>query len=151
MDLLSISASLVGLLQVAILTTRELVAYAKDARNGSRDKKLLVDEASLLSKLLERLQQRAQETHDQKWLEQQADVIRQFKTAFGDLAKALKIDLQTLEIKDESRFKAMLSSATWHFSKSEVYGLLQRVERLRQYSSSLMTDAQLSILSRMEM
>lgn len=150
MDPLSVTASLVSILQAAIVTTKALVAYAKDTKNASRDKKLLTEEASLLSKLLERLQQRALENQDESWLGQHADVVRQLDAAFRDLAKALKIDLKTGTIPEESRFQALVSSARWHFSKSEVYGLLQRIERLRQYASSLMSDAQLSILSRVD-
>ena len=150
MDPLSATASLVSILQAAIFTTKALVAYATDTKNASRDKKLLTEEASLLSKLLERLQQRALESQDESWVGQHADIVGQLDAAFRDLAKALKIDLKTGVMPEESRFQALISSAKWHFSKSEVYGLLQRIERLRQYASSLMSDAQLSILSRVD-
>lgn len=150
MEVVGATASLMSILQAAVVTTKALVAYAKDTKNASRDKGLLTEEASLLSKLLERLQQRAIENQDDSWLSQQADVVSQLDRAFRDLTKALNIDLKTGEIPEGSRFQALVFSAKWHFSKSEVYGILQRIERLRQYSSSLMSDAQLSIISRVD-
>ena len=150
MDPFSFTASLVGVVEVAIHATKELIAYAKDTKNASRDKKLLAEEASLLLKLLERLRQWTLENQNNVWSDQYASVVRRFEAAVRDLAKALKIDLQAGSIPDESRFKALMSAVRWHFSKPEIYGLLQRVERLRQYASSFMSDAQLSMLSRMD-
>ena len=149
MDPLSLTASLVGIVQVALLATKELVAWTKNTKNASRDNKLLAEEASFLLKLLERLRQWALESQDKSWLDQYTSVVRQFEAAVHDLAKALKVDLQTGRIPDESRFKALISSTRWHFSKPEIFDLLQRVERLRQYASFVMSDAQLSMLSRL--
>ncbi|KAK0727687.1 hypothetical protein B0T26DRAFT_799627 [Lasiosphaeria miniovina] len=150
MDPLSIAASVVGISQAAIIATRELIAYAKDAKNSSRDKKLLAEEALLLSNLLERLRQQTLEKEDKTWLSQHSDMVQQFEAAFIDFARVLKVDMRTGKIPDESRFKSLISSAGWHFSKSEVYGLLQRVERLRHHASALMSDAQLSMLSHID-
>lgn len=91
MDAVGVVGSLVSILQMAVVTTKALVTHAKDTENASRDKKLLTEEASLLAKLLERLQQRAIENQDHSWLGQQVDVVAQLDRAFRDLAKTLNI------------------------------------------------------------
>ncbi len=66
MDPLSATASVISLIDVALRTTSALVKYARDTRNASSDRKLLVEEAQFLLKLLQRLRDRAQSVlHDE--------------------------------------------------------------------------------------
>lgn len=143
MDPVSAAASIIGIVGVALHTTSALVKYAREAKHASSDRKLLAEEATFLSKLLERLRQRARESrHDKAWLDDHPDIMRQFEEAYEDLAITLKYDVGAGKLKEESRFKAARIAAKWSFTKSEVYSLLERVTRLHQYSNMLLSDDQ---------
>ena len=143
MDPVNAAASIIAIVDVALHTTSALVKYAREAKNASSDRKLLAEEATFLSKLLERLRQRTRESrHDKAWLDDHAQIVRQFEEAYEDLAITLKYDVGTGKPKEESRFKAARTAAKWSFTKSEVYSLLERVTRLQQYSNMLLSDDQ---------
>ncbi|KAL8689285.1 MAG: hypothetical protein Q9224_004672, partial [Gallowayella concinna] len=126
MDPLSITASLLSVIDAALRTTSALVKYARDAKNASSDRKLLAEETILLSKILQRLQDRAAKAHSSDtWLADHKDVVRQFQAAYDDLVITLRIDAVTGQIKQESKLKVTRTMLTWSFSKSELYSLLE--------------------------
>lgn len=119
MDPLSAIASIAGLADIALRTTSAIISLVQDAQNASTDRVLLAEEARALSKLLERLRRRAQNCGaDDKWLEDRTDVFRQFQKAYEDLAKILKVNILTGELKRESRFKAIRTATKWSLTKS---------------------------------
>lgn len=143
MDPLSVTASLVGVIDVALRTTSALVKYARDTKHASSDRKVLAEEAVLLSKLLQRLRDRARKArHDETWLADHKDIVRQFEAAYDDLAMTLKFDSVIGKIKEESKLRAARTAAKWSFSKSEVYSLLERITRLQQHAGLLLEDDQ---------
>ena len=150
MDGVSAGAAILGVVDVAFRTTSALIKYAHEVHHASRDRKLLVEEARFLTKLLEQLKARLQTNRDEAWIENNGDLFGQFENAFQDFAKALEINPKDGKPKDKSKFKTMCSMAKWPFSKAEVYSLLQRVERLQQYARALLSDEQHSILERLE-
>ena len=150
MDPLSAAASLVSLVDFALRATSALVKYGRDTKQASRDKKLLTEETHFLSKLLERLKSRAEASQDQAWLTDHAEIVHQLSSGLQDLAAILKFDLSTGQPKEESRLKGLRSTANWSFTKSEVYSMLQRVERLQQYANALLSDEQHSMLERLD-
>ena len=146
MDPLSVTTSLVGVIDVALRTTSALVKYARDTKNASSDRKLLAEETLFLSKLLQRLRDRAQgPCHDETWLADHKDIVRQFEAAYDDLAMTLKFDTVTGKTKEESKSRAARTMAKWSFSKSEIYSLLERITRLQQYANVLLVDDQQSV------
>lgn len=146
MDPLSITASFVALIDASLRTTSALVKYARDTKNASSDRKMLAEETVSLSKLLQRLRDRAQMArHDETWLADHKDIVRQFEAAYDDLATTLKFDAVTGKIKEESKLRAARTMAKWSFSKSEVYSLLERITRLQQHANVLLVDDQKSV------
>ena len=146
MDPLSVTANLVRVIDGALQITTALVEYARDTKNASSVKQILAEETLFLSKLLQRLRDRAQTArHDETWLADHKDTVRPFETAYDDLAMTLKFDTVTRNIKEESRLRAARSMAKWSFSKSEVYSLLERITRLQQYVNVLLADDQQSV------
>ncbi|KAL8683685.1 MAG: hypothetical protein Q9186_000319 [Xanthomendoza sp. 1 TL-2023] len=151
MDPLSITASLLSVIDAALRTTSALVKYARDAKNASSDRKLLAEETILLSKILQRLQDRAAKAHSSDtWLADHKDVVRQFQAAYDDLVITLRIDAVTGQIKQESKLKVTRTMLSWSFSKSELYSLLERITRLQQYANLLLVDDQHTLLERMD-
>lgn len=143
MDPLSAIASAVSLVDIALRTTSALISFVQDTQNASADRWLLAEEARSLSKLLERLRDRAQNARvDEKWLENRTDGLRQFQRAYEDLAKSLKVDIATGQLKQESRFRAIRTATRWSLTKSEVYSVLERITRLQQYANTLLLDDQ---------
>ncbi|MCJ1244382.1 hypothetical protein MMC30_001580 [Trapelia coarctata] len=130
MDPISAAASVLSIVDVALRTTSSLVKYARDTKNASSDRKLLAEEAQLLSKILEKL-----------------EAIKQFEAAYNDLVLSMKIDSATGNRRDENRLKAFRSAITWSFTKFEIYSLLERISRLQQYANMLLADEQFSIPS----
>lgn len=146
MDPLSITASLLGVVDVALRTTTALAKYAGDTKNASSDRKLLAEETLFLSKLLQRLRDRAKKARsDETWLADHKDIVRQFEAAYDDLAMTLRIDAVTGQIKQESKLRAARTMLTWSFSKSEIYSLLERITRLQQHANLLLVDDQQSV------
>ncbi|KAL8730751.1 MAG: hypothetical protein Q9166_003821 [cf. Caloplaca sp. 2 TL-2023] len=151
MDPISATASIASLVDVALRTTSALITYARDAKHASSDRKLLAEEAAFLSKLLERLRQRTRGSrHDEAWLNDHKDIVRQFEQAYEDLAMTLKYDVAAGKFKEESRFQAARTAAKWSFTKSEIYSLLERVTRLQQYANLLISDDHHSLLQRID-
>ena len=150
MDPISAAASLLSVLDVAVRTTSAIVKYGRDVHHASRDKKLLVEETAILSKVLNRLRERAENTSNHSWLADQIGVLRLFHSAFDDLAKTLNIDPNTGQPREESRLKALQAKAKWSLTKSDIYAVLQRVERLQHYANALLSDDQRIILERID-
>lgn len=143
MEPLSAAASVVGIIEAALRTTSVLVKYTRDTKNASSDRKMLADESVILSRLLERLKERAQAAqHDDTWLADHNDIVKHFEAAYEDLAASLRLDSNTGKVKEDSKFKALISSAKWSFSKAEVFSLLERITRLQQYANVLFVDNQ---------
>lgn len=147
MEPLSAAASIVGVVDVALKTTSALIKYARDTKHASSDRILLAEEAAFLTKLLERLRLRTHESrHDEGWLKDHQDILRQFEAAYDDLAVTLKYDVTGGKLKEESRLRAARTAAKWSFTKSEIYSLLERVTRLQQYANMLLSDDQQSVI-----
>ena len=143
MDPVSATASIISCLDVALRTTSAIITLVQDIQNASTDRLLLAEEARVLSRLLERLRSRAQSSDvDGKWIEHRTDVLRQFQRAYDDLAKSLKVDTSTGDLKQESRLRAIRTAAKWSFTKSEVYSVLERITRLQQHANVLLLDDQ---------
>ena len=146
MDPLSVTANLVRVIDGALRITFALVEYARDTKNASSVRKVLAEETLFLSKLLQRLRDRAQRArHDETWLADHKDIVRPFETAYDDLAMTLEFDAVTGNAKEESKFRAVRTMVRWSFSKSEVYSLLERITRLQQYANALLADDQRSV------
>ena len=60
MDPVTAVATVVSLLDISLRTTSALISFAQDTQNASRDRTILAEECLSLSRLLERLQDRAQ-------------------------------------------------------------------------------------------
>ena len=151
MEPVSLAATVLSIADVALRTSSALVKYSKDFKHASRDRKLLVEEAMFLAKLLERLKERALSSkQNSTWEEGQRDVVRHFAAAFQDLASLLNFDISTGQSQDEGRFKALCTSAKWSFSKAEVYDMLQRITRLQQYTNVLLSDQQQDLLEQLD-
>lgn len=134
MNPLGITNSLVGVIDAALRIPSALAKYARDAKTASSARKLLAEETLLLSKLLQRLRDRAQTVrHDETWLADHKDIVRHFEIAYDDLAMTLKFDAVTGKFKEESKLGVAGMVAKWSFSKSEVYSLLERITRLQEY------------------
>ena len=102
---------------------------------------MLAEETLFLSKLLQRLRHRAQTAeHDETWLADHKDIVRQLEAAYDDLAMTLKLNAVTGKIKEESNPRAIRTMAKWSFSKSEVYSLVKRITRLQQHANVLLVD-----------
>lgn len=73
---LSATASIVGIADVALRTTSALIKYVRDTKHASSDRKLLAEEAAFLSRLLERLRQRARDSrHDEALVKFDKDIV----------------------------------------------------------------------------
>jgi len=143
MDPLSAVASVISLFDVALRTTSALIGFVQDTQNVSTDRKMLAEECLSLSRLLERLRDRAQNAQsDGKWLDERKDILRQFQRAYDNLARSLKVDVTTGQLKPESRFKAIRTATKWSLTKSDVYSLLERVTRLQQHANTLLLEDQ---------
>ena len=146
MDPISATASILGILDVALRTTSALVDYIKNTQSASSERHLLAEEALSLSKLLERLRDRAQGPNiDTKWIDERVDLVRQFVRAYEDLATSLKFDTTTGQLRQESRIKIIRTLSKWSFTKGEVYSILERITRLQQYANILLMDEQQSV------
>ncbi|KAI9714422.1 MAG: hypothetical protein M1820_000383 [Bogoriella megaspora] len=150
MEPFSFTASVLGTTDIALRTSSALAKYVKNTHNASRERSLLAEEAHSLSKLLERIRDRANSVRDEQWLADHADIVKQFESAFQELASALKIDPTSGQPLPESRLKHLRSTAKWSFNRSEVYLLLQRVDRIRGYASSLLSDDQQLLVERLD-
>ena len=143
MEAISAVTTLLSLADIALRTTSAIVKYAEAARNATTDRKLLAAEASSLNQILERLRTRALSHNiDAAWLQQHSDLLWQFQSALDDLAKVLKLNATSTDLRQESRLKAALTTARWSFTKSEVYSILERLTRLQQYANTMLLQQQ---------
>ena len=159
MDPLSIAGSLIVVIDRALQITSTLVYCAREIENVSADRMILVKDTLFLSKILQRetrllsqpLQQLRNQTlsapHDKTWITDHRDIVRQFVTAYDDLAMTLKIDVVSGKIKEESKttLRAAHTTAKWSLCKSEIYSLLERITRLQQYAKALLVEEQQSV------
>lgn len=149
MDPFSAAVTVVQILDVALRATSALIEYSRNTRNASKDRRMLAEEARALFKYLERLHVRAGNTHtSDQWLEERTELTRQFARAYEDLAAILKIDTDTGHLKQESRTKAIQTIATWSFTKSEVFSVLERISRLQLYANTLLLHEQNALVER---
>lgn len=151
MEPLGAAASIIGIINVAISMTAALVKYANDTKSASSDRRSLFEEAGVLCRLLERIRDRARAAHhDDTWLADHGNVVRQFEVALEDLALLLDYDTASGKVKRHSRFKTVRILSTWSFNKSEIYSLLERITRLQQYANLLLSDDHYTLLERMD-
>ncbi|EON66215.1 hypothetical protein W97_05608 [Coniosporium apollinis CBS 100218] len=151
MEPLSTVSSILSLLDISLRTTSALAKYAQATRHAASERGLLAKEALLLSSLLERLKDRTESANpNQKWLDDRADILNQFQSAYADLGKALKLSASSPKLVQESRFKAAITTAKWSFSKAEVFALLERLTRLQQYANTLLLEHQDTVLGRID-
>ncbi|KAH0536013.1 hypothetical protein FGG08_007096 [Glutinoglossum americanum] len=143
------AGSFINVVEVAFRTTSALVNYVQDTQHASTERKLLAEESRSLSAVLENLRERAQNTSlDDKWVGGRRQLVRQFQRAYDDLAASLKVDAPTGQLKQESRIKAIRTASRWSFTKSEVYSLLERINRLQQYANTLLLSDQYTVVER---
>ncbi|KAL9595168.1 MAG: hypothetical protein Q9179_005091 [Wetmoreana sp. 5 TL-2023] len=117
MDPFSITASLLCVVDAVLRTTTALAKYARDTKDASSDRKFLAEETLFLSKLLQRLRDRAEKARsDETWLADHKDIA--------------------------SKLRAARTMLTWSFSKSEIYSFLERITRLQQHANLLLVDDQ---------
>lgn len=136
-------ATVASLLDISLRTTSALISFAQDTQNASRDRTILAEECLSLSRVLKRLQDRAQNAQiDNKMDRRTKGTLRQFQRAYDDLAKSVKVNVTTGQLKQESRFKAIRTSTKWSFTKLDIYLLLERVTRLQQHANTLLLDDQ---------
>jgi len=142
MDPISLTGLAVGCLQAAIQTTSALIQYANDTRNATTHRKILADEAASLKAILELVQDRlTNPSLDPGWLRSRAEVLRQFQTAYDDLAKMLNLDVSG-NVQPRGRIRTVMKAAGWSFTKSEVYALLERITRLQQHANTFLLSDQ---------
>ena len=145
MDPLGIRASLIYLIDRALQTTSALVKYARDNKDLSFKRILLVEQTLLLSKLLQRLRDRALSApHDETWLADHKDVVGGIEDACEVLALTLKFDVVTGKIKEESRLGEAHTLVKWSFRKSN--SVYETITGLQQYANKLLVDEQQSVL-----
>ena len=145
MDPLSITASLIDAIDRALQTTSALVKYARDNKDISSKRILLVEQTLLLSKLVQRLRDRALSAPpNETWLADHKDVVGEFEDACEVLALTLKFDVVTGKIKEENKLGEAHTSAKWSFRKSN--SVYETITGLQQYANRLLVDEQQSVL-----
>ena len=128
----------------ALQTASALVKYARDNKHVSSNRILLVEQTLLLSKLLQRLRDRAlSASHDETWLADHKDIVRRLGAANDSLAMTLKIDVITGKIEEESELGAAHMLAKWSFPKAN--SVYEHITRLQQYANALLVDEQQSV------
>ncbi len=144
MDPITSIATVVAILDVTLRTTSALVKFANDNKNASVERKLLVEEALSLQSLLAALRVRFQGQRMNGDLRNDCTkLLEQFHSACNDLATSLNIDPNTGDLKHESRFRSIRTTAKWTFTKTEILTLLGRIGRLQDYAQTLLLNDQL--------
>lgn len=141
MDPVSLSGLAISCVQVAIQTTSAIIQYANDTRNAKTHIKLLANEAASLQAILRVIEDKLKvSAADPQWILARTHVVRQFQTAYDDLAQMLQLDASGVP-RRQSGARMVIETATWPFKKSEVYALLERITRIQQYANTfLLTD-----------
>lgn len=135
-------SAIISIADVALRITSALIEYTKSAAHASGERKVLLDEALALARLLEKLKARRPASNEDAWLQDNWGIIPQFKSAYNDLAKQLSFDPDTGKSNSQSRLQSAVFAAKWKFSKAEVYCLVERITRLQQYALALLVDDQ---------
>lgn len=139
MDPLSTAPTIIAIIEVALEIASALIKYAREAKHVP-ERRVLAEEATSLSRLLEGLRKRARESpHHEAWLNDHKDVVCQFEDAYHDLVLTLKYDVAAETINEGYRLRAARTAATWSFTKTEIYSLLERVARMQQYAILLLS------------
>jgi hypothetical protein len=143
MEPFTAAATVISVLDVSIRTISALVSYTRNTQGASKEQKLLADESAVLLDILKVLNERAKSTAPgSAWFEERKGLTWQFKKALDELAAGLHLDPSTGSIKKESRLRTMRTAATWAFTKSDTYAILERISRLQQSSNTLMMHDQ---------
>jgi hypothetical protein len=125
MDPLSVTASIIAVLQLS----NKVLRYLYDVKDASRDRTQCTVEILNLCSLLYKLRDHAEE----------ADATQPWYTAvYGIAAQNGPLDqfkqaLETLQAKmtDGGRLKKVGEALLWNFKKEETAGILARIERLK--------------------
>ena len=138
MDPLSISASIIALLQL----TSTVIEYLNEVRNASKEQHEIAIEASNLYGLLVRLRYRVDAAHNTEdgWFGQ----IKALGAPTGPLNQ-LKESLEKLVIqpdilRPEKKRDRIVSALQWHWNKGDADEILQRIERLKSLIALALTN-----------
>lgn len=143
MDPVSAVAGVLGITDIALSTTSALIKYARDTKNATADRELLIEGATTLRVMLEQLRDHAKNTGiGAQWIQTRKGLIQQFQRAYENYASLIKLEDTTKQLKQESRFKGLRTKTKWTFTKVEVYSMLERVTRLQQYANALLLNDQ---------
>jgi hypothetical protein len=127
MDPLSITAGVIAVLQL----TREVIDYLHDVKNAPKEcRKCIVQAASLQSLLTEFRIHLEDATSTDPWYDS-AQLLAVKNGPLDQYEHALKQLLSQVESRDgvDKAMKRLL----WKFSKADVEGILQRMERLKSF------------------
>lgn len=139
MDPLSAAASIIATIEIALEITSSLTKYAREAEHVFA-RRVLAEEATSLSRMLEGLGKRAGESpHHETWLNDHRDIVCQFEEAYHDLALILEYDGAVGKTNEEHRSRAARTDAKWSFTKPEVYSLLERITRMQHCANLLLS------------
>jgi hypothetical protein len=125
MDLLSVTASIIAIIQLSA----KVLSYLNDVKDASKDRVACAVEASNLYNLLINLRFRLEEgDSSQPWY----IAVRALAVEHGPLDQ-FKQALEMLQAKmtDGGRLKKAGEALMWKFKKEEIAGILARMERLK--------------------
>jgi hypothetical protein len=129
MDPLSVTASVIAILQL----TAEVVGYLYDVKDAPRECRQCTVEASNLQSLLANLRYHLEDaTSNDPWyanvkeLDVKNGLLDQYKQALEQLRS---------RVTSQDRVGKVKQRLLWKFSKAEVEGILQRMERLKSVVS----------------
>lgn len=125
MDPLSVTASIIGILQLST----KVFGYLNDVKDASKDRAKCTIELSNLNSLLVSLRFRLEEgSSNEPWY----TAVRDLGVGNGPLDQ-FKQALEELQTKmtGGGRLKKLGSALAWKFSKEEVASILARMERLK--------------------
>lgn len=127
MDPLSITASIIAIIQLA----ESVVGYLSDVKNTSRDKTAVAVEIQSVKLLLTSLKSRVQEAQSRDaWFNE----IRRLGDKEGPLNQFESILTQLASMVEPGRgIKKTLGTLTWSLNKTEVSGMLSRIERVKAH------------------
>ena len=135
MDPLSITASIISILQLA--TT--LTGYLNSVRNATAEQREVAIEASNLYSLLTSLRFRVEAAQSTDPWFQQVKLLGFKKGPLDQLKDALETMIRKLS--SSSRKRDQIKSALmWNFAKLEVEEILKRMERLKSLITCALTN-----------
>ena len=139
MDPLSITSSLITILQL----TTTLTGYINDVRHASSEQEKVAVEASNLYGLLTSLRFRVEAVQsDDPWFQQvkmlgiHGGPLDQYKEILESMIGPI-LSSSSSSLSKKSQIKSAL---TWKFTKSEIENALKRMERLKTYINSALTQ-----------